>query len=43
LLGLVRDLSGSYTASLLLCVALNLIAAALVVRPPRPAGRDGRH
>lgn len=43
LLGLVRDLSGSYTAPLLLCVALNLIAAALVVRPPRPAGRDGRH
>ena len=43
LLGLVRDLSGSYTAPLLLCVALNLIAAAMVVRPPRPAGRDGRH
>ena len=43
LLGLVRDLSGSYTAPLLLCVALNLIAAAMVVRQPRPAGRDGRH
>ena len=43
LLGLVRDLTGSYTAPLLLCVALNLVAAAIVVRPPRPAGRDGRH
>jgi MFS family permease len=42
LLGLVRDLSGSYTAPLLLCVALNLIAAALVVRPPRAAERDRR-
>lgn len=38
LLGLVRDLSGGYTAPLLLCVALNLIAAALVVRPPRTSG-----
>jgi MFS family permease len=37
LLGLVRDLTGSYTAPLLLCVALNLIAAAMVVRPPRAA------
>jgi predicted MFS family arabinose efflux permease len=37
LLGLVRDLSGGYTASLLLCVALNLIAAAIVLRPPRQA------
>jgi MFS family permease len=38
LLGLVRDLSGGYTAPLLLCVALNLIAAAIVVRRPgRPA------
>ena len=35
LLGLVRDLSGSYTASLLLCVVLNLIAAAIVLRGPR--------
>jgi MFS family permease len=40
LLGLVRDLSGSYTAPLLLCVALNLIAAAMVVRPLRSAGRQ---
>jgi MFS family permease len=43
LLGLVRDLSGTYTASLLLCVVLNLVAAAIVVqRPgterPHPAG-----
>lgn len=37
LLGLVRDASGSYTAPLLLCVALNLIAAAIVLRPPRSA------
>ena len=42
LLGLVRDLSGSYTAPLLLCVALNLIAAALVVKPPRASERDRR-
>jgi cyanate permease len=36
LLGLVRDLTGTYAASLLLCVALNLIAAAVVLRGPRP-------
>jgi len=42
LLGLVRDLTGSYTAPLLLCVGLNLIAAAMVVRPPRAAERDRR-
>jgi MFS family permease len=37
LLGLVRDLSGTYTASLLLCVALNAIAAAIVInRPAQP-------
>ena len=37
LLGLVRDLSGTYTASLLLCVALNLVAAAIVInRPAQP-------
>jgi MFS family permease len=40
LLGLVRDASGSYTASILLCIALNLVAAAIVVRPPR-AGANG--
>ena len=39
LLGLVRDLTGSYTAPLLLCVALNLIAAAIVLRAPATAGR----
>ena len=38
LLGLVRDLSGSYTASLLLCVVLNLIAAAIVLRGPTADG-----
>jgi MFS family permease len=37
LLGLVRDLTGGYTAPLLLCVALNLVAAVIVVRPPRSA------
>jgi MFS family permease len=37
LLGLVRDLSGTYTASLLLCVALNLVAAVVVVRQPGQA------
>jgi MFS family permease len=35
LLGLVRDASGSYTAPLLLCVALNLVAAIFVLRRPR--------
>lgn len=34
LLGLVRDLSGGYRAPLLLCVALDLAAAAIVLRPP---------
>lgn len=42
LVGLVRDFSGSYTAPLLLCAALNLIAAAMVVRPPRAGGRAHR-
>jgi cyanate permease len=37
LLGLVRDLTGGYTAPLLLCVALNLVAAAIVMRRPRSA------
>lgn len=37
LLGLIRDLTGGYTAPLLLCVALNLIAAAIVLRAPRTA------
>jgi MFS family permease len=35
LLGLVRDLSGGYTAPVFLCVALNLLAAAIVIRRPR--------
>jgi MFS family permease len=35
LLGLVRDVTGSYTASLSLCVVLNLMAAAIVLRRPR--------
>jgi MFS family permease len=34
LLGVVRDASGSYTAALLLCISLNLIAAAIVLRRP---------
>jgi len=45
LLGLIRDLTGGYTAPLLLCVALNLIAAAIVLRPPpiaAPAGQRMR-
>jgi MFS family permease len=35
LIGLVRDWSGGYRAALLLCVALDLLAAAIVLRPPR--------
>ena len=35
LLGLVRDATGGYGASLALCIALNLIAAVIVLRPPR--------
>jgi len=31
---LVRDWSGGYRAALLLCVALDLVAAAIVLRPP---------
>ena len=34
LIGLVRDWSGGYRAALLLCVALDLVAAAIVLRPP---------
>jgi cyanate permease len=37
LLGLVRDATGTYTASIALCIALNLMAAAIVLRPPRGA------
>jgi MFS family permease len=35
LLGLVRDTTGGYGAALALCIALNLLAAAIVLRPPR--------
>jgi MFS family permease len=35
LIGLVRDWSGGYRAALLLCAALDLIAAAIVLRPPK--------
>ena len=35
LLGLVRDATGGYGAALALCIALNLLAAAIVLRPPR--------
>jgi MFS family permease len=38
LLGLVRDATSDYTAPVLLCAALNLIAAAIVVRRPRTGG-----
>jgi MFS family permease len=34
LLGVVRDASGGYTASLLVCIALNLTAAFIVLRRP---------
>jgi cyanate permease len=40
LVGLVRDAAGGYAAALLLCIALNLAAAALALRRPGPsAGR----
>ena len=35
LIGLVRDWSGGYRAALLLCVALDLVAAAIVLRSPK--------
>ena len=38
LLGLVRDATGGYAAALAVCIALNLIAAAIVLRRPRPRG-----
>jgi cyanate permease len=34
LVGIVRDASGSYTAALLVCISLNLIAGAIVLRRP---------
>jgi cyanate permease len=35
LLGLVRDWTGGYTASLALCIALQLVAAALILLRPK--------
>lgn len=35
LIGIVRDAAGTYTASLLVCIGLNLVAAAIVMRPPQ--------
>lgn len=35
LLGIIRDASGSYAASLALCIALNVAAAVLMVKRPR--------
>jgi cyanate permease len=35
-LGLVRDATGSYTAPLLICAALDIAAAALVLLRPKP-------
>ena len=35
LIGLVRDWSGDYRAALLVCVALDLVAAAIVLRSPK--------
>jgi len=37
LLGLVRDAAGGYGAALAVCIALNLLAAAVLLRPPRAA------
>jgi cyanate permease len=42
LLGMVRGATGGYTAALLLCLVLKLVAAAIVLlRPPRPPKSDG--
>ena len=35
LVGLVRDLSGGYNAALYFCIVLDVIAAAVVLRPPK--------
>ena len=41
LVGVARDVSGSYGPALALCIALQLLAAAIVVAGPRPrAARD---
>jgi MFS family permease len=34
-LGIIRDATGSYTAPLVLCIALDVVAAVLIVRRPR--------
>jgi len=42
LLGLVRDLTGGYAAALMLCIALELTAAAVILRRPAAASRLSR-
>jgi hypothetical protein len=42
LLGLVRDASGGYGAALGLCIALNLAAAAIVLKRPRQPGEPAQ-
>ena len=39
LMGVVRDVTGSYTAPLVLCAALDLAAAALILLRPKTRGR----
>jgi MFS family permease len=41
LIGLVRDATGGYGASLALCMTLNLIAAAILLRRPGPGAGTG--
>jgi MFS family permease len=42
LVGLVRSWSGGYDTALVLCIALELIAAVIVVQRGRPAATEGR-
>lgn len=42
LLGILRDLTGDYAAAVFLCLALDAVAALLVLRRPAPLARDGR-
>ncbi len=42
LLGLVRDATGGYPAALAVCIALNLTAAAIVLKRPRATTVDPR-
>jgi cyanate permease len=42
LLGLVRDLTGGYTAALVLCIALEIVAAAIILLHPAPTRRLSR-